>query len=407
MLTGLFPMGHGVMMSHLKLPDAIPTLASTLASAGYDTAAVVNSTWLQKGRWGVARGFEKFLFVEEAVDRRAPSTWVTDQAMDWLRELGDGRLFLFVHYYDVHSDYASLPAYERLFVTPYTGEADGSAWQLYSANLADGIIERCRRDFDPNLCELHGLYEGHVIDQSFEKMRFREDDVRHIRELYDAEIRQLDTELGRFFAFLRQHQLMDEALLIVTADHGEEFMEHGSVEHAHAQYQESLRVPLLIRGPGLPRGLRISTPVSLVDIAPTVLGLTRVEPSQPLAGLDLAPLWNHAESPAFDDRYLYGEASHGLVFEATEKGLVPFSRSLRRGRYKLYYDSRDDAYRLYDLEADPGETTDISAREPDLTAQLTERMSQRYRDFHPESRAAQIELDPADAERLRALGYVQ
>jgi arylsulfatase A-like enzyme len=400
-------LGHGILTRFSKMPDTVPVLASTLATAGYSTAAVVTSTWLKRESWGVTRGFEKYLWVEEAVDRSSPSTWVTDRAIEWLQELGEGRMFLFVHYFDVHSKYTSLPAYERLFVTPYTGEADGSPSMLYNVNITDEIIERCRRDFLPKLCELHGPSEGKVIDESFEKTRLSEDDIRHLRQLYDAGIRQLDTELGRIFAFLRAQRLMDEALLIVTSDHGEEFMEHGGVDHGRAQYQESLRVPLLIRGSGLPRGLRIATPVSLVDIAPTILEQAGVESAQPLDGLNLAPLWKGAKSPVFDERYLYGEAAFGHNYEPLGKGLVPISRSLRQGSYKLYWSSGDDVYRLYDLDADPGETIDISARKPELVARLTERMRERYRDFDSESSPEEIDLDAENAARLRALGYVQ
>ena len=148
MFTGLFPRGHRVMTAG-KLPPELPTLASLLAKRGYHTAAVVNSHWLRQENYGVTRDFDDYLWVEEDEGRRAPSTWVTDQALEWLRRVGDGRLFLFVHYFDVHADYASEPRWEELFVTPYDGEIDGTAQQLHisEAQGAEGLLAWCEETF--------------------------------------------------------------------------------------------------------------------------------------------------------------------------------------------------------------------------------------------------------------------
>jgi arylsulfatase A-like enzyme len=134
-LTGLTPFNHRVWTPAARLPDHIPTLASLLGEAGYETAAVVNSTWLHKQTYQLTRDFESYLGVQEVLDRREPSTWVTDRALEWLGGLGDRRLFLFVHYYDLHSDYASQPSYERQFLTPYAGEVDGKESQVLAERL--------------------------------------------------------------------------------------------------------------------------------------------------------------------------------------------------------------------------------------------------------------------------------
>ncbi len=408
LLTGLNPLGHGIMTSERALPAEIPTLASVLVAHGYETAAVVNSVWLKKDTFRITRDFEKYASIQNPdYHRRSPSTWVTDQAMEWLRDLGDGRMFLFVHYYDVHSDYASQPEYERLFVTPYQGKADGTGWQLQIENLEDEHIALCLREFEPANCSLGSVNDPRIIDESIEKIHFDRDDVRHLTELYDAGIRQLDTELSRFFALLYQEKILDEALLIVTSDHGEEFMDHGRVDHFLTTYQEMLHVPLILRGPGVPAGLRIPTPVSLIDLMPTVLGLAGVDAPASLEGLDLAPLWRGADSGAFEDRYLYGEAAGGLQWDLTLKGMYPQIRSVRRGRYKLVYESKPERYSLYDLAEDPSEQVDLAKREPQITAQLVAEMRRRYSDFAPRDDSEnKVELDQQDIDQLRALGYV-
>lgn len=410
MLTGFYPLAHGVMTSDEKLPRRIPTVAALLAAGGFETAAVVNSTWLKRDNFELTRDFAEYLFVPNADEgRRAPSTWVTDQAIDWLRNLGSRRRFVFMHYVDVHSDYASLPAYEKLFVTPYSGPADGTTWQLKLAGLTEGHIEGCKREYDPAICAFGSADKprSHIIDESVEKPYFDADDIRHMEELYDAGVRQIDTELGRFFAWLRQEGLMEKTLLIVTSDHGEEFMDHGRVDHFLTTYQETLRVPLLLRGPGLPRGVRIAQPVSLVDLVPTILRQANVHVPADLDGFDLAPLWRGGESGAFEARYLYGEAAGGLQHDLRMKGVYPLYRSVRRGRYKLVTDSGTGSHALYDLQVDPREQVDISRQEPAITAELLEELRRRpsgsARSISDENR---VDLSPEDVDALRALGYL-
>lgn len=406
-LTGLFPLRHRVTSSKTPLPDDIPTLAAMLAEHGYDTAAVVNVEWLKKENFRVTRDFEKYLWAGTSLDRKASNSWVTDQAIEWLPEAGESRLFLFAHYYDLHSDYAAEPAYEQLFVRPYEGSADGTAWQLKQAVLEEDYVEFCHRDFDPDQCAFGSEY---VIDESVEKRHFDEADVNHLIDLYDAQIRQLDTELSRLVTALRKRDLLERTLLVVTSDHGEEFLEHGRVEHFIPTYQQTLRVPLILRGPGVERGVRVETPVSSVDIVPTVLGLAGAPVPSGLDGLDVSDLWRPAPpddvTRAFGERYLYGEAAGGITYNFFAKGFFPVFRSVRQGRFKLVYDSKNETA-LYDLEADPAESIDLSQREPEVFARLSDVMARRYEDFTPEPAAGtQVELDPKDIEQLRALGYV-
>jgi arylsulfatase len=432
MLTGLYPLKHRVTTMRSRLAEEFPTLATLLGAAGWETAAVVNSTWLRKDSFRLTAGFDRYLFVEDRPARRSPSTWVTDQALAWLRDRGDRPLFLFAHYYDVHADYASEPAYEKLFVTPNDGIADGTGWQIAQTNFEPEYIEMCKRKARTPGCTFGGKAKLRDV-YDIEKPEFDEQDVLHVEQLYDAGIRQLDAELGRLFAGMRGDGILDEALIVVTGDHGEGFREHGYLDHFIPMYQEMLHVPLLFRGPGVPRGKRVSVPVSGVDIAPTLLGLAGVEAPEALDGLDLAPLFFLGEEgeegeegeggeggeghdgaeqgealAAFEERLLFGEASGGKSHDLNGLGdYFPNYRSLRRGPYKLIYEQRADVYSLYDLDADPGEQRDISEREPAIAQQLIAAMQERY-----ESAAAsqepenEVELAPEEIERLRELGYM-
>ncbi|MDH3211476.1 MAG: sulfatase-like hydrolase/transferase [Myxococcales bacterium] len=395
MLSGLYPHRHGATDVTHQLPEDVPTLATILARRGYRTAAVVNSTKVSR-LYDLSRGFQEFLYVPEVHDRISPSTWITDQAMDWLREFRDERLFLFVHYYDVHSDYASLPRYERQFVRPYDGKVDGSSAQLDMTRHDSEIMEMCRANPEHAFCR--NWSRVRVVE-------FDEVDRQHLIDLYDAGIRQMDAELGRLVLLLRAEGLLDECLLILTSDHGEEFLEHGGLLHNLTQYQEMLHVPLILRGPGIPAGMRIETPVSLVDLAPTVLGALGEAPPILLDGLDLSPLWRSASESTrsepeggalYRNRFLFAEADFN---RAATNNVV---QAVRRGRYKLHRDRLTGKVELYDLETDPGEQADVSDRHPEVVEELLAALHGRGSGA-PEGE--RVELSSEAIEQLKALGY--
>lgn len=366
LLTGLYPSHHTLKSHERFLPTALPTLAMLLAREGFVTAAVVNSHNLSS-RYGLDRGFQHFRYVEETAEQREPSRAITDQAVEWLGRYGRGPLFVFVHYYDVHSDYRSQPRYERLFVRPYTGRADGTTAQLAAAR------------------------EGGAA--------FDEEDAAHLVDLYDAGIRQMDEELERLWAFLRTSGLRADALIAVTSDHGEEFLERGGVLHGRTQFQEVVRVPLLVVGPGVGAGRRVTEPISLVDVAPTLLAVAAAPAPAPLDGRSLRPLLEpggHAVA-ARAERPIFGEADHNNEQE-------DITRMVRQGRYKLHHNRLTKAFALFDLEADPAERADLSVTRPHMASTLRRALeSFMATEVAGGSRGP---LSPEQIEKLRSLGYV-
>jgi arylsulfatase A-like enzyme len=361
LLTGLYPSRHGLKAHDRYLPSTVPTLAALLGRAGFVTAGVVNSYNLGP-RFGLDRGFQEFLYVEEAADQVEPSTRITDQAMAWLRQHRDRRLFLFVHYYDVHSDYRSLRRYEEQFVSPYRGPADGTTAQLMAYR------------------------EGRV--------RLEGKDAAHLVDLYDAGIRQMDDELQRLVSFLRDEKLLDGTLFVLTSDHGEEFLERGGVLHGRTQFQEVMRVPLLMRGPGLAAGRRDPAPASLLDVMPTVLGLLQIDAPASLDGEDLLRTGG-ADRRA--GRTLFGEADHN-------NAEPDVTRAVRHRSYKLHFDRLTGRRALFDLSRDPGERVDRNASEPAVAAELGARL-ERFMQIRGEA-APPARLTPEEVEKLRSLGYL-
>ncbi len=364
LLTGLYPSRHGLKAHDRYLPPKIPTLAQALARAGFVTAAVVNSHNLSP-RFGLDRGFREFVYVEEIAGQRAPTRRVVDQAIDWLRRFGTGKLFLFVHSYDVHSDYASEEPYEREFVRPYRGPADGTTSQLMA------------------------FREG--------KLAIGPQDAPRLVDLYDAGIRQLDDELLRLREFLAQNGLLERTLLLLTSDHGEEFLERGGVLHGRTQFQEVARVPLILRGPGIPAGRRIATPVSLVDVMPTLLRHLGLPVAGELDGEDLSPLLR-GEPGRLAERLLFAEADHN-------NAQPDVTRAVRRGPLKLVYDRLAEKHQLFDLKEDAAERNDVAANREAQARELLEPL-RRFLAI-PGETGTPLKLSPEELQRLRSLGYLQ
>ena len=191
---------------------------------------------------------------------------------------------------------------------------------------------------------------------------------------------------------------MDDTLVIVTSDHGEEFLEHGRLVHGMTHYEEMLRVPLFLVGPGVPPGSRISTPVSLVDLLPTVLGLLEIPAPAGIDGRDLAPLWR-GEAEAFEDRMLLAET--GSTQGAPWNDAL---RSIRQGDMKLIVDSVEGRSELFDLAQDPGEQRNLADARPEVVESLAAALDAELGAKREPATAAEPSEDVK--RRLKALGYL-
>jgi arylsulfatase A-like enzyme len=304
------------------------TLAEEFRDNGFETLAVVNTHNVGAPQYQLGQGFQRFQYVTEtAEDRstmklRSPNMGavVLAEARALLAERDPYKpFFLFLHFYDVHTDFTPREEYRRELVQPYEGDLDGSTQQLHRIRT-----------------------RGETLPP---------DDLRFLRELYDAEIRTFDEVLGGFLAWLRGEGLLEESLLVVTSDHGEEFQEHGGLLHGLTQYQELLRVPLLVSGPGIPAGSVVESPVHGVDVTPTMLAVMGIETRARHDGVDLSPAWRGGALP---ERPLFAEADQdSRLAERT----VDTKQMVRRGMEKLIVEHRK-RFEFYDLGKDPHERED-------------------------------------------------
>jgi arylsulfatase A-like enzyme len=188
----------------------------------------------------------------------------------------------------------------------------------------------------------------------------------------------------------------EETLLIIISDHGEEFLEHGRLGHRFTLYQELLHVPFVIRLPGRARaGTVIDTPVSILDLVPTVLDLIGEPIPDGLSGVSLKPL---IEGGTIPPRPLYAEV----------KNRTGETKSITEYPWKLIFTIEDDVVELYDLDADPGELNDLSDSEPDRVTEMRTRLEAWFEDAEPRWDTEQAPpLSEEEMKRLQEMGYIQ
>jgi len=312
-------------------------------------------------KWGFARGFDSFDESNIRGHFAVTSAAISDGAIGWL----DDRVgpeatpfFLFLHYFDPHFAYV---AHEEF---PFGR--------------------------DPSY---EGPVHGGVLPDKFRKdpSALRDEDQRELIRLYDAEIAVTDRAIGRVLDRLRSLGLYDSTIVVVTADHGEEFLEHGQLGHTKTLYEELVRVPLIVRVPGIEPAV-VDASVALVDVYPTLTKQLGIETPPGLVGRPLPS--GPGEDPAAARRSIFLETAR-----------MRNMRAVVEDHYKLVLDRESGRAWLFDLVADPHERVDLSKREPERTAQLRRRIDQ-WPGEAPRTTTPDVELTDEERERLRALGYL-
>lgn len=384
MLTSLPPLRHGVVNDGLRLDEDALTLAEVLWRGGYSTAGFVSGPYLDAS-YGFSQGFDTYddYSVAKPSDRLShrgvTSPKLVDVVTKWLvRWSSEGKkrpFFLFVHMWDVHYDYTPPPPYDTVFDPEYNGGVTGENVET---------DPRIRKDMEPR-------------------------DLEHLIALYDGEIRYTDEYLSRILDLLISLKVLDDTIVVLTSDHGEEFFEHGHKTHRKALYDESILVPLIIRfPPRVSAGVVVPQQVRLMDIPPTILSLAGInrsagfgiaEEAATYAERDLSPLMTHDRSkslaslPAFLDLHPGGK---GGVY------------AIRTDRYKLLQLSPGGFYQLFDLIADPGEHTNLLEDESDKLKELSLKLAIWKEHWRTRTHMSQrIRLTRDQEEKLRSLGYIK
>ncbi|MBW2460167.1 MAG: sulfatase [Deltaproteobacteria bacterium] len=364
LLSGLLPWEHTATSDDAVVPGSVELLSETLKDAGFHTGAFIANGYVSD-KFGFRQGWASFRnYIREG--RRTQASFVAADVLGWLDDRPeDEPFFLYVHTIDPHVPY--MPPNDVL--------------ETYDPGPYDGPV-----DFGRDRQTLEKIKSG--------AMRINARDRQRLEALYDGEITYHDVHFASIIEGLTRRGLAEDTLVVFTSDHGEEFFDHGSVGHGHSVYEELLSVPFVIRIPGLTAASsRIEDPAGLVDIAPTILDALGRPVPEAMTGRSLLPL-------------LRGEVPDAP--RAVISGFMNGWRTIVVGRYKLI--QRTSArMMLYDLEADPGETTDLAADRPLAVRYLRGLLGLTLAGAAagaPTHRAEETVIDAETEAQLRALGYV-
>lgn len=356
------------------LSSLIPTFTEVLSEHGYRTVGFHGGGNVGGG-YGFARGFDSYTYAADRVDA----------ALEWLEQNDDHErpFFMFFHTYHTHDPYTPLPPYDSLYDPDYTGDVNADKAR-FDAVIAEQGFVRARELFwdavDPE-------------DPS---------DLAHVIALYDGEINEVDLQIGRLLDLVGAR--FSNTVVVLLSDHGEEFYEHGRFLH-NQLYEECLRVPLIIRAPGLGSPGRVGEWVSLIDIAPTVLDLVGIEAPTSFRGRSLRGVIDGNDSRAEVFAEKIWETAENRLQESTPRHMALYSHGLK-GIMK-------ESLELYELGSDPGEQHDLGGDSPAAVKivrrlnELTAENNRRMTSFYPNGDAAGHQLSEEEIEQLKALGYLE
>jgi arylsulfatase A-like enzyme len=414
--TGRYPQSHGVRDHPMLLPYEEKTLAEILKEHGYATAGIGAGAW-EDPEYGYHQGFDSFHSITASYDRGSfwpflntfnmrlnqLAPWYTDtderaylinaehaadMAHEWMlaKVEEDKPFFMCLEFNEPHFTYVPPPPFDTSF-----GPTDKGKELVNEIQAAGSGKGRYR-------------YE-------YESFGFDEETLEQMIALYDGEIAFCDHALGKLFDAMSSTGYLASTIVVVTSDHGENFGEHG-VYFCHTfLYEPSVRVPLLVRYPtGIPSGVKVSHPVGLIDIVPTVLDLAEIETAGlRLDGQSLVEVTETGGGKPYvfiESRYYHPSFARYKNYRLTLPGLEGKWRAVRHGNLKLLRIPTPSGtiWEMYDLASDPMETVNLSGDHP-MEEELREVLEAWITLGMTTGEPAAVK-DQETMERLRSLGYV-
>ncbi len=379
-LTSLYPGVHRILSSGLSLDNKIITLPEIFKKNGYRTAAFVGP---QLGNISNLR--QRFeLYVEDrAVFDKNMASRLNKQALNWINTNLSKPFFIYLHYLDVHNPYDPAIPYDRIF---YNEEVDNET-KRFVHELDWGGVEKQATDAKK------------LVDHKY---------FEYFISQYDGKIRFIDEQIGILLKRLENYGLLDETLVVLTSDHGDEFLEHGQIFHQQGcLYDELIHVPLIMRLPRIiPKNKVITNQVRHVDIMPTILGVLNIKYQNIIQGVNIIPLIRGKSNLKLE---WFGEI--GKVGKRLLKAVRKDNR-----KFIEIYDYRDNLYyyELYDLESDPKELKNLTEDRP-REVELFKTKLKVYSSSCDKVRESMLdknhigkvrELDEEAKKNLKTLGYL-
>jgi arylsulfatase A-like enzyme len=409
LMTGLYPSTHQTMTMGSGLAESFRILPEVYQEKGYRTA-IFTSNNLVSPLFGFDQGVDFFYYgkaqmvrelmfgnvvrtllrsnqdrkrmvedwfwslesslrFRERVDYDPSAESLNSRFLEWLDEGPDRPYFAYIHYIEPHFPYTPPPPFDTLFTS-----------------IEPGTYVQPTQNF--------GF-------QPFDRMEPVERDLlEKVLGEYDGEIAYLDHVLGNFFRELERRGVLDRTIVLLTADHGEEFFDHSMWGHGHSLFNEVVKIPLIMRFPAMiPAGTKVTSVAALVDVMPTLLELSGIEGKVETAGKSLLPLLKSKEAES-EPRSSYGE-----VLTGGRKAWF-----LTDGTYKILRAQKGvlEEIMLFDLRDGDREAHDLSDSLPEVKADFVRKMDKIYQESASKAVAEEnMRIDKATEDQLRALGYIQ
>jgi len=395
LLTSQYPVVSGLVSAGYWLSEGKVSVGDVFQQAGYRTGGIVANPLLSQ-RFGWGGGFDTW--IEETPSgalrqhRATPiyatllglGLWspsehftraetVVRDARAWMAREPGRPFFLYLHLMDVHDPYVPPPPFDSMYV------ADAAArWPMKFGTLP-------------------AISRGIVAVEP--------EDLARLMALYDGALSYMDDQIGVLLAAVKELGVAEKTVIAFTADHGEEFNEHGGLAHARTLYEEVVRIPLIVNGPGVAGGRVLSGPVRQIDVAPTLLEAAGLAFPLKVEG---ASLWDAVSRlTPLAPREVFMEESY-LGYPSPWHNLRAYRRGSLKAIGRTFFVGGQGPRRweLYDLAEDSRERREIAALRPDEVGALRAKIEETAR----RSKAGTGDHDPMDEElrrRLRALGYIQ
>lgn len=342
--TARWPSIHGVtnklkllsqdQMVPTSLSPGIESFPDHLIRAGFTAGGFTGGAGVQAS-YGFGRNFDTWLDDKPF----AGFDYSAGPALEWLKTNASKRFFLFLHGYDAHGQHDLTGLRPRDVITDYHGTLDGS-------------IEEQAKLREQGLANIKNPGDGPDLTGVVSK-----EDAAFLEKVYDLKVKQADERVGAFLSQLKAMGLYDRSIIAIVSDHGDEFMEHGYLDHGPTLCQHQLHVVMGIRFPGFTRRNDVKTPVRLFDLFPTLFDALGLTGPTGVDGQSLMPL-------------LRGEKLDLPMYAESDYRLFVHLRSVRQGKKKLVLDLADGGRVLYDLAGDPDEAHDGSSADPRATYEM-------------------------------------
>ncbi|MFB0562462.1 MAG: sulfatase [Candidatus Lokiarchaeia archaeon] len=357
---------HKVDCREKRLDNSFTLLAEILKDRNYTTCAFVSGGFLLS-RFGFDQGFE--IYDDRIPGRRGRyeiSSYI-NKLLSWLESVKSRKFFLFIHTCNVHAPYNPPSPYSDLYTKEH--------------------YERIKTSKGIRLKKLNAS-----------KLTLEE--IDYIIAVYDAGINYVDEQLGKIFEKLDQLSIDDNTIIILTADHGEAFGEHGTLSHGHKPYIEEVHVPLIMKGPRIPTNIIYENYVQHIDIVPTILEILNIRQRKKMQGRSLLALMKNCEIKGDFKTYSFGQAG--------KKPQIRFSMSLRTKEWTYIMNQRRPD-ELYDRINDPKEQNNIIEKRPLIAKKLKKELEDFIAltsEAEPQV-AEKMHIDEELKESLKSLGYLR